>query len=227
MWHSILKVQELTSRHTLDSNIKDIPEEEKLTCLEEFNKIVDWIFSEINRIEASSSPLWNTQTDDGPNVLHADHGHFMTWTYYFRNANEYSGGRTGYYKHALINSEHICWHAEDEESACSNLKNLAKASVKVERELRETSQDNFPQLEYSMRLNTFDVGDNWMSSGVSGSIQMDTDVINVKEHPYILGWSDEDKTKYIPAINKVLKEHDNLYKQIIQKSKAAVNKLNI
>ena len=56
---------------------------------------------------------------------------------------------------------------------------------------------------------------------------MQTDVINVKENPYILNWSDEDKAKYIPAINKVLKEHDNIYRQIIQRAKDAVRKLEL
>ena len=220
------------------SKLKPIPQKEKVkpepetktTCLIEFNKIVDYVYDEITRIEASSSPLWNTQTDKGPNPktsANIGENHFMTWTYYVRDSSEYH--TDDWYKNALINSEHICWHAENEEGACKNLKGLSKASVSVDRELRETAQDDFIQLEYGMTLNSF------YSSGIdmfspiegSGAIQMQTDVIDVKANPYILSWSDEDKAKYIPAIVKVLKEHDAMYKKIIQMSKDAVRILEL
>ena len=176
MWETLLKNTNLVAPSSKTSgkwnlNTKPIPQREevepvpepepKTTCVEEFNKIVDWVLGEINRTEARSAPLWNTQTDKGPNELTSyDIGHknhFMTWTYYYRNSDEYHN--EDYYKHTLINSEHICWHAENEEAACQNLKGLSRASVSVDRELRETAQDDFIQLEYGMRLNSFDASD--------------------------------------------------------------------
>ena len=224
---------------SIRGNLKPIPQREKVkpepepepktTCVIEFNKIVDYILLEINRIESSSSPLWNTQTDKGPNKLTSfDIGHdnhFMTWTYYFRDAKEYHG-TDNYYDSTLINSEHICWHAENEKQTCANLKRLSKASVKVTRETREVFSDPRPQLEYGMQLSTFDWMDDITEDG-AGSIQMQTDCIDIKENPYIQEWTDEDKAKYIPAIVRVLKEHDALYKKIIQMSKDAVRILEL
>ena len=238
-WGSLIKVQgaqpkTITGTPTIDLDIRPTPKKKpKKNCLELFNKIVDFVLEETNRIEAGSAPLWNT--GKGTHVHHSG-GWFNIWTYYFVKEEDYRND--DYYSKVLIQAEHDCGYAENEDDACYHLKSISKATVRPQRELRNTAQDPLPQLEYSIHLNTFHMDDKdpWntihedgtVTGGPrSGAVQVSVDVIDINNHPYALFLRDMDDKTIIPAITRILKEHDEMFKKIIQMAKDAVAELGL
>jgi hypothetical protein len=239
-WGSLIKVQgaqpkAITNTATMDLDIRPTPKKKpKKTCLELFNNIVDYVLQEVNRIEAGSGELWNT----GRIETHTMDGNwFNIWTYYFMREELYR--KQDYFKHALIESEHDCGYAEREEDACYHLKSITKMNISPKRELRETAQDPLPQLEYYIHLNTFHADDKaWEPQTLqedgtytggprSGAIQLSVGVIDVNAHPYIKNMTEEEQRIYIPLITRVLKEHDNMFRKVIQMAKDAVAELGL
>ena len=239
-WESLIKVQgmqpkTISSTPTIDLDIRPTPKRKpKKTCLELFNKIVDYVLEEINRIERGSAPLWNT--GQGNNTMSSS-GWYNIWTYYFLKEEDYR--RDDYFSKVLINSEHDCGYAENEDDACYHLKSIAKATVSPNRKLRETAKDPLPQLEYSIHLNTFHADDKaWDVQTVhsdgsitggprTGAVQLSVDVMDINNHPYALFLKEMDDKTIIPAITRILKEHDEMFKKVIQMAKDAVAKLGL
>ena len=221
------------NKPTIDlSRLRKPPVKPKESCMVRFNAIVDYCLQEINRIEKGSSPLWNT--GQGINTMSGDW--FNIWTYYFLEEKDYRGD--DYFSKVLINSEHDCGYAEKEEDACYHLKSLSKAKVSPNRELRETAMEPPPQLEYSITLSTFHMDDSDMlqtrhSDGTftggprSGAIQLTVDVMDINNHPYALFLRDMDDVTIIPAITRILKEHDEMFKKVLQMAKDAVADLEL
>lgn len=238
--NSLIKLQGIqpktvSSQRQIDLDIKPVPKRKpKKTCMELFNKIVDYILEEINRIERGSAPLWNT--GGGINRMGSNNW-FNIWTYYFLQEKDYRGD--DYFSKVLIQSEHDCGYAENEDDACYHLKSIEKATVSPKRELRETAQDPLPQLEYSIHLNTFHADDKaWEVQTVhsdgrvtggprSGAVQLSVDVMDINNHPYALFLRDMNDTTIIPAITRILKEHDEMFKKVIQMAKDAVAELGL
>lgn len=239
-WDSLIKVQgmqpkTISSTPTIDLDIRPTPKRKpKKTCLELFNKIVDYVLEEVNRIERGSAPLWNT--GGGINTMHSS-GWFNIWTYYFLEEKDYR--EENYYSKVLINSEHDCGYAENEDDACYHLKSIAKATVSPKRQFRETAQDPLPQLEYSISLNTFRMDDRYnvfqtihedgsVTGGPrSGAVQLSISVMDINKHPYALFLREMDDKTIIPAITRILKEHDEMFKKVIQMAKDAVAELGL
>ena len=80
---------------------------------------------------------------------------------------------------------------------------------------------------WSLVLSTLYLDDNFLSSERTGAIQLMTEVIDPHNNTYLDSWSVEDQNKYIPAIVKVVREHDNMYKKVIQMAKDAVRDLEL
>tara|TARA_R100000458_G_scaffold59214_1_gene69137 strand:+ start:1707 stop:2435 length:729 start_codon:yes stop_codon:yes gene_type:complete len=240
-WDSLIKVQgaqpkTITDTATMDLDIKPTPKRKpKKTCVELFNNIVDYILQEVNRIEAGSGELWNTGKGEGPHTMDGDW--FNIWTYYFMREELYR--KQDYYEHALIESEHDCGYAENEEDACYHLKSITKMNISPRRELRMTAQDALPQLEYFIHLNTFHADDTaWEPQTIhsdgkvtggprSGAIQLSVGVMDINEHSYIKNMTEEEQRIYIPLITRVIKEHDNMFNRVIQMAKDAVAELGL
>ncbi len=238
-WESLIKVQgmqpkTISGTPTMDLDIRPTPKRKpKKTCLELFNKIVDYVLEEINRIERGSAPLWNT--GQGNNTMNS-YGWFNIWSYYFLEEKDYR--EDDWYSKALINSEHDCGYAENEDDACYHLKSISKATVSPKRELRETAKDPLPQLEYSIHLNTFYMDDKYSIQTIhedgrvtggprTGAVQLRVDVMDINKHPYALFLREMDDKTIIPAITRILKEHDEMFKKVIQMAKDAVAELGL
>ena len=235
MWDSVLKKASISygknlpsmSSPSMRTKLKPVPTKPKETCMDRFNAIVDYCLDEINRIENGSAPLWNTQIDK-PNETYNSFNGYNTWTYYTRSKEDYDS--ENWFSKALINSEHSNAKAENEEDACFHLKNIAKATVKKERDADGFSGplvDNSELMEWSLILSTLYMDDDWLLSNRSGAIQLRTDVIDPSNSKFFNSWTPETKQRYLPAINKVLKEHDNMYKKVIQMAKQAVVDLKL
>jgi hypothetical protein len=235
-WEHFLKNNPSLSsktKPTMRTKLRPVPTKPQDTCLKRFNAIVDYILEEVNRIERGSAPLWNT--GQGNNTMR-NHGWYNIWTYYFLEEKDYR--RDDYFSKALINSEHDCGYAENEDDACYHLKTLSKASVSPQRQLRETAQDPLPQLEYSIHINTFHMDDKDPIQTIhedgrvtggprTGAIQCSVDVIDINRHPYALFLRDMDDTTIIPTITRLLKEHDEMFKRVLQMAKDAVSDLKL
>ena len=239
-WDSLIKVQgaqpkTITDTASMDLDIKPTPKKKpKKNCVELFNNIVDYVLQEVIRIEANSGELWNT----GRIETHTMDGDwFNIWTYYFTREEHYR--KQDFYEHALIESEHDCGYANNEEDACYHLKSITKMNISPRRELRPTAKDSLPQLEYFIHLNTFHADDKAWEPQVrqedgtytggmrSGAIQLSVGVMDVNSHPYIKNMTEEEQRIYIPLITRVIKEHDNMFKRVIQMAKDAVAELGL
>ena len=231
---------ELRSRNRETINLKrlkKVPVKPKETCVKRFNAIVDYVLQAINRIEQNCAPLWSTQTDRKPHSMGdwgAGDSGYNIWTYYFRSGEEYHTGGNDWYNNALVNSEHSNAYAVNEEDACYHLKNLATATVqkkKVKEHFDFGEDASGLDDGYGIFLSTYHMDKRGPLEKIgkprSGAIQLETLVVDPNNSEYLDSWSEDDRAEYIPAIVRVLKEHDEVYKTVIQMAKDAVNDLKL
>ena len=51
--------------------------------------------------------------------------------------------------------------------------------------------------------------------------------MDINAHPYIKNMTEEEQRIYIPLITRVVKEHDNMFRRVIQMAKDAVAELGL
>ena len=187
-------------------NIKDDE-----SCVEKFNKIYKYIEDEIPRIIKTTSLSSDVETYGN------NEGNGWIWfSFTDKSLRDAMSNNQETYK-AIVELEYTNYEAQDEKSACKQLKAISENTSRLEKD--NFAKDN--SFYFTRTINNFSFSHDLTIEDKGGLIQMDFRIINPKVHKYYRK-SVQMKPSLKAELEKLANSIDKLFNTVVQMAKDAV-----